>query len=274
MARNIHNEVLNHRFELTEKPQRIICLVSSATEALDKMGLIENVVGVSAYCDRYIPGLKPPVVGEYLNCDLDAIKALNPDLVLTTSGIQLKLATRLAKEGLPVYALPLPQSFYGILETNLILGGLINELEKARQLCTTMQQQAEQLRSQAPKYRPRIYLELWLGRHMRAVGGASFINDLIDIAGGELVFCKHTQGYFTPDFNAVAAAQPDVHLFFHEPEYLIDPESLVRERNWNPKTPVIISTVECGKNVIQDGPSLLDTAAWLQKKITSLAPMS
>lgn len=272
MLRRIHNELLDHRFELSDSPKRVVSLLSSATEAIDKMGFIERVVGVSAYCDRYIPNLQAPVVGEYLNCDISEIKALQPELILTTSGIQLKLAAKLAKEGLPVYALPLPQSFYGVLENNLIVGGLLNELEKARELSSSMQIRADQLRNNSPSVRPSVYLELWLGRHMRAVGGGSFINDLIDIAGGDLVFKNHTQGYFTPDFEAVAAIQPDVHLFFHEPEYLVDPAQLVAERNWNPNTPVIVSTVDCGQNMIQEGPSLLDTAEWLQDKLLSLSP--
>lgn len=272
MPRNIHNELLDHRFELVDKPRRIISLLSSATEAIDKMGLIDRVVGVSEYCERYIPNLKAPVVGQYLNCNIEQLKALKPDLILTTSGIQLKLAAKLAQEGLPVYALPLPQSFYGVLENNLIVGGLINELDKARQLSQSMQSRANQLRKNAPAARPSIYLELWLGRHMRAVGGGSFINDLIDIAGGDLVFKNRTQGYFVPDFEEVAATKPDVHLFFHEPEYLIDPAQLVAERNWNPNTPVILSTVDCGQNMIQEGPSFLDTADWLQKQLLTLAP--
>jgi len=271
MPRKIHNEPLDHRFELADRPKRIVSLVSSATEAIDKMGLIDRVVGVSEYCERYIPDLKAPVVGEYLNCNMDMIKDLNPDLILTTSGIQLKLAAKLAHKGFPVYALPLPQSFYGMLENNLILGGLLNELEKARALSASMQERAEQLRKNAPTSRPSVYLELWLGRHMRAVGGGSFINDLIDIAGGDLVFKNKTEGYFIPDFDEVSAIKPDVHLFFHEPEYLIDPAQLVAERNWNPNTPIIISTVDCGENMIQDGPSFLDTAVWLQNKLRSIS---
>ena len=41
---------------------------------------IDRVVGVSCYCERYIPGLKVPVVGDYLkideilvDCDQDAL---------------------------------------------------------------------------------------------------------------------------------------------------------------------------------------------------------
>lgn len=269
MSRKIHNELLDYHFELTETPRRIVSLMSSATEAIDRMGMIDTLVGVSAYCQRYVPDLSAPVCGEYLNCDVDQIKALEPDLILTTGGVQLKLAARLAREGFPVYALPLPQSFYGILDNIHILGALMNALKKARELASAMQTRADQLRRRAPATRPKIYLELWLGRHMRAAGGASFINDLVEIAGGDLIFQNHTQGYFTPDFDTVCMMEPDVHLFFHEPEHPIDPAQLVQQRNWNPATRIIVSTVKCGENMIQDGPSLLDTAEWLQRQLTS-----
>ena len=232
------------------------------------MGFIDRVVGVSEYCSRYVPQLTAPVVGQYLNCNIEQIKQLKPDLILTTGGIQLKLATKLAQQGLPIFVLPLPQSFHGILENIRILGGLINQLEASRKLTASLNTRAESIRLKAPTKRPSVYLELWLGKHMRAVGGGSFIQDLIHIAGGNLIFRDRSAGYFTPDFKAIASLNPDIFLFFHEPEYLIDPTELVNQRNWNPKTKIIISTVTCGENMIQDGPSILDTAEWLQQQLT------
>ena len=270
MSRKVHNEIINYRFELSDRPLRIVSLVSSATEAIAEMGFLDRIVGVSAYCGRYIPDLSAPVVGEYLNCDVAQIKELKPDLIITTSGVQLGLAAKLAKEGLPVYTLTLPQTFYGILENNIIVGSLLNEQKAARDLSREMLLYAERLRANNVAKRPKIYLELWLGRHMRAIGGMSFINDLVEIAGGELIYDELTKGYFKPDLAHVAECEPNIFIFFHEPEYLIDPYQLVKERDWNTETPVIISTVDCGENVIQDGPSFLDTAEWLQKEILSL----
>lgn len=267
MNRTIHCEHTGHHFPLAGCPRRIVSLLPSATESLARMGCISRVAGVSEYCSRYVEHLDAPVIGQYLNADISTIRALKPDLVITTSGIQLKLARRLAASGLPVYVIPLPRGLHGILENILILGGLVNELPAAHTLIGEMREKADLLRTSNPVRKPKVYAELWLGRHMRAVGGGSFIRDLIDLAGGTLLFGDAPQDYFTPDFDAVAALQPDIHLFFHEPEYLIDPNELVRERNWKTSTPVIISTVKCGENLIQDGPSLLDTAAWLQRQI-------
>jgi len=265
--KTIHVELLDYTFELSDQPQRVVSLVSSATEVIDKMGLIDRVVGVSEYCPRYVKDVESLVVGQYLNCDMERLKALEPDLILITSGVQLKLGKKLAAAGLPVYVLTLPQSFYGMLENTVVLGGLLGELRKARALADKMLTRAEALKKSHRWSKPKVYVELWLGRHMRAVGGMSFIQDLVDLAGGDLVFGEWAQSYFKPDFDQVKAAEPDVFLFFHEPEYQVDGRSLVKERGWDESVPVIVSTVECGENMIHDGPSFLDTVEWLQGKL-------
>lgn len=270
MDRRTHNESIDHSFNLPLQPQRIVSLVSSVTEAMDRMGMMDRVAGVSAYCHRYLDTSPPPVVGDYLTCRLDRIREINPDLILTTTGIQRKLAQKLAGAGFPVYSIPLPLSFHGILENVLILGRLLNAMDNARDLVNRMQLEADALRSRASAKRPEVYLELWLGKHMRAVGGASFICDLIDLAGGNLIFKDRSTDYFTPDFDEIRQLDPDLHLFFHEPEYQIESTRLVRERGWDQDKPILISTVERGRNMIQDGPSFLESATWLQKELQTL----
>lgn len=268
MMRRIHNEYLDHRFDLPDKVERVVCLVSSATEAMGAMSLLEKIVGVSEYCDRYVDTSTMQVVGQYVTADLDAIQALKPDLVLTTTGIQRKLGQRMVKAGIPIYNLNLPSSFEGMLENIMVLGGLLNEMQKARELVLKMRSRAEQMRAvNAGQTRPKIYVELWLGKHMRAVGGYSYIRDLVDLAGAELVYETLAEGYFVPDLEEVKRHDPDAFVFFHEPEYLVDGDALVAERGWNKETPVIMSTVEMGMNMIQDGPSLLDSADWLRKQL-------
>ena len=263
--REIHNEYLDYRFSLPNKVTRVVSLVSSATEALDHMGLLDRVIGVSEYCGRYVDDREIPTVGQYLNADFDQIIKLKPELIVTTTGIQRHLARKIQKSGLPIYQLTLPASFEGMLENIIVLGGLVNELEKARCLVRKLRLKSELVREASNAFNrpPRIYVELWLGRHMRAVGGYSYIADLVEMSGGELFYKNHAEGYFTPDFEE--AKQADLFVCFHEPEYLVDGAQLASERGWN--MPIIMSTVDCGENVIQDGPSLLDTAEWLYKQV-------
>lgn len=266
--RSIHNEYLDHRFEIGGEVRRVVSLVSSATEYMGAMGLLEKVVGVSEYCDRYVDTSGMEVVGQYITADIEKILSLKPDLLLMTTGIQRKLGLRLAKAGVPVYNLPLPVSLEGMLENVMLLGGLLDEMGKARALVQEMRGRAAQLRGENVfEKRPRVYIELWLGRYMRAVGGLSYIRDLVELAGGELLYAERAQGYFVPDFAEVKALRPDVHVFFHEPEYRVDGTKLVQERGWDEAIPVVMSDVTMGENVIQDGPSLLDTAVWLREQM-------
>jgi ABC-type Fe3+-hydroxamate transport system substrate-binding protein len=113
--------------------------------------------------------------------------------------------------------------------------------------------------------RPRVYVELWFGPHPRTSGGRTFVDDLIELAGGRNIFGSSPQGYLPLDIHAATAAKPDVALFFSEPEHPVDPGRLLAERGWNaaggPR--VIASTVDRGRNLIHDGPSFADTAHWL-----------
>ena len=262
-------ESLDYQLDLPERPERVICLVAAATEALYTMGLGERVVGVSSYCHRYIRDLDKPVAGDYLKIDDKRFAELNPDLVIVTTGVQRRLGLELAKKGLPVYALPLPNSFYGILENNVTLGALLNNVRAGRDLSIRMESEAAAIRERNPQTRPRVYVELWFGRYMRSIGGLTYISDLVSIAGGDAIFEDKRQGYFIPKFEEVVAKSPDVFLVFSEEEYSVDPHDLVEKRGWQgtQNLKIVESSVKRGQNLIQEGPSIVETASWLQEQL-------
>ena len=262
-------ESLNYQFDLPARPERVICLVAAATEALYAMGLGHRVVGVSCYCGRYVPNLNKPIAGDYLKIDEQRFAELDPDLVILTTGLQRKLGLELVKRGLPVYALPLPNSLYGILENFVILGALLNEVRAGRELSRRMEAEAAAIRARNPQTRRRVYVELWFGRHMRSIGGFTYINDLVSMAGGDAIFADKRQGYIIPNFEEVVAERPEVFLLFSEEVYPVDPRRLIDERRWKDtlNLRIVESTVERGQNLIQEGPSILETASWLQKQL-------
>lgn len=256
-------------FDFPAPPQRVISLVSSATETLWALGSGDSLIGVSPYCTRYVPDLCAPVVGDYLQADLEALRALRPDLVLVTLGIQTAFGRRMAEAGLPVFALPLPCSRFGILENQMTLGGILHRVPEARALCSRMEAGFAELMRTAPHIRPRVFAELWFGRHPRSIEGLSFIHDLVELAGGQPLFGHLPGAYPRLELATVAAQQPEIHLLFQEPEYPVDAATLHQERRWNWGPRVIHSTVDRGRNVIHDGPSFLETAQWLRQELLS-----
>lgn len=259
------------QLDLTTPPRRVISFVSSATETLFELGCGDAVVGVTPYCSRYVEGLAAPIVGDYLKADTAVLRDLAPDLILVTSGIQATLGRNLAEAGLPVYALPLPASRFGILENQVILGGLMHRVAEARALCSRMETGFAALKASAPSRRPRIFIEMWCGRHLRGIGGLSFIHDLIELAGGDAVPDTTADAYPRPDLELVAALRPDVILLFQEPEHPVDGAALLAERGWTWNPRIIASDITKGRNLIHDGPSYLDTARWLRGQL--LAPL-
>ncbi len=270
VVRRVKCEAIAAFIQMPERPQRVVSLVSGFTEAIHAMGLGSRLVGVSHYCARYAPVGNLPVAGDYLKIDPDKLRELRPELVLMTSGVQLGLARRLAQAGIPVFVLPLPDSLAGILENIRKLGALLGEMEAAHDLAERMVAEAAALREARPAVRPRLYAELWFGRHPRMAGGLTFVHDILELAGGLNILRGAPAGYLALNLPAVAAARPDaIIVFSEEDDHPVDVPGLMAERGWTGAWPhvVVESGIPRGQNLIHDGPSLLETARWLRGEL-------
>lgn len=265
----VHNELINCIVDIPENPHRIVSLSSGFTEALFRMGCADRVAGVSQYCGRYVDAADRPVAGDYLTVDHPTLVAIDPDLIVLTGGAQRSLALKLTEEGYPVYALPLPESFAGVCDGAIRLGALTGDVTRGRELAWHMMTEAAAIRSAWTGPVPTVYVELWFGRHVRTIGGRTFIHDTVEIAGGRPVFGYHPGSYVGLDIDAIDEACPDVIVGFSEPEFPVDFRTEIEKRLWTewPRKPrVVVSDVRRGRNVIHDGPSLLETARWLQEE--------
>ncbi len=268
LTHKVYCDPLGGYVELSQRPQRVVSLASGLTETLVYMGYARTIVGVSEYCHRYVPELQAPSVGNYLQVDEATLRALAPDLVLITTGVQRKLARRLYEQGFPVYAIPLPNSLYGVLENVILLGALMDDMPAARALVECWNRTFIELSAAASASRRRVYAELWFGKHARMTGGLTFVHDLIEAAGGENIFRDVRQGYLSLDLDEVVRRCPDVFVCFSEPEYPIQGLDLARERGW--EYPIIQADVSPDHNLIHDGPSMMRAVRWLHQSLRAL----
>lgn len=261
----VYCDPLGDFVEVPQKPQRVVSLASGLTEALVHMGYAEAIAGISSWCPNFTPDLHVPIVGDYLSVNEELLRRVNPDLILITTGVQRGLARKLHRAGLPVYVFPLPNSLHGIFENILLLGALMDDLPAARALIRTWQQRFFDLESRAPDPRPRVYAEIWFGRHVRMAGGLTFIHDLIQVAGGENIFGEVRKGYLSLDLAEAQRRRPQIFLVYSEPEFPVQAADLCRERGW--QLPVIQADISPGHNIIHDGPSMMAAAQWLHERI-------
>ena len=264
----VYCDPLGSFVDLPVKPKRIVSLASGLTEALVHMGHSDSIAGISSWCPNFVPNLKVPIIGDYLSVNEKDLRAVETDLFLITTGVQRGLARKLLKQGIPVYVLPLPNSLHGILENVMALGALVDDMPAARALVQKWNRLFLGLQPDPTSARPRIYTELWFGKHPRTIGGLTFVHDLVEAAGGENIFGHLRKGYLPLDFDEVQKMNPDIFLLYSEPQYPIDPAVLQTERGWN--FPVIQADIKPQHNLIHDGPSMMDTAKWLNDSIQEI----
>jgi iron complex transport system substrate-binding protein len=85
-------------------PSRIVCLTEETTETLYLLGEEHRIVGISGFTVRPARARREkPRVSAFTTAKLDAIRALEPDLVLGFSDLQADIASALIRSGIAVH---------------------------------------------------------------------------------------------------------------------------------------------------------------------------
>lgn len=171
---------------MTQYPSRIVCLTEETTETLYLLGEGDRVVGVSGYTARPPEARQKPKVSAFINARFDKIEALRPDLVLAFSDLQADIARELIRRGYPVYTFN-QRSVGEILQMIRVVGALVGRAAAGDALATTMEQGLETIRASAAQMarRPRVFFEEW---DAPLISGIRWVEELIEIAGGEPIF--------------------------------------------------------------------------------------
>jgi iron complex transport system substrate-binding protein len=194
-------------------PQRIVSTAPSITEMLYALGLGNRVAGVTRFC-RYPPEAQlKPKIGDYTAPNLEAIAALRPDLVIIQTN-PIHLADRLAALHLPVLEIN-QESVAAIYKSIHDVGAATGTAHGATQLSDSILDRLGKIRARASSF-PRVRMMFVVGRSPNRLDGlvvagrASYLNEVIEIAGGENVFHDAMAGYPAVSLEEVIARNPDV----------------------------------------------------------------
>jgi iron complex transport system substrate-binding protein len=193
-------------------PQRIVCLTEETTETLYLLGEGERVIGISGYTVRPPEARQKPKVSSFLHARYEKIEALAPDLILAFSDLQADITGELIRRGYPVFTFN-QRSVDEILGMIRVLGGVIGASAKAEALAKRLEDGLAAIRASAATFprRPRVYFEEW---DNPLISGIRWVEELIEIAGGEPVFPELRHAKLAKDRTVmpdrVIAAAPDV----------------------------------------------------------------
>ncbi|HUA68633.1 MAG TPA: helical backbone metal receptor [Candidatus Saccharimonadales bacterium] len=169
---------------MSQIPQRIVCLSAEATDWLWRIGAWESVAGITTYFKQPDGTPSKPRVSGFSSANLNEITKLNPDLIITFSDVQAKLAAELIQRGFPVLA----TNQRTLAETEATLAMLARIAGCERRGEELLNEFRERL---APvenvKRRPRVYFEEW---NDPPISGIAWVSELIERAGGEDIFSE------------------------------------------------------------------------------------
>jgi iron complex transport system substrate-binding protein len=195
-------------------PRRIVCLTDETAETLYLLGEQDRIVGVSGFSTRPKEVRQKPRVSAFASAKFDKILDLKPDLVLAFSDVQAEITRELVRRGVAVWNFN-QRSVEGILDMIGALARLVDKGHEGRELIDGFRRGLDRIAVAAKAFpcRPRVYFEEWPDP---LISGIEWVEELIEIAGGEPVFpelrgrCKAQDRVVDP--ASVADRNPDVIL--------------------------------------------------------------
>jgi iron complex transport system substrate-binding protein len=256
-------------------PQRIVSTSPSITETLFALGLGDRVVGVSTFCRFPAQAATLPKVGTFLKPDAELIAGLRPDLVVVHQ-VSSGLDRRLASLRIPFVVVD-RGTFASVYSSIRQIAAAAGAPDRAETLIADIDRRLALVRragAAAPK--PRVLFII--GRRpglladLVAIGPGSYLNDVIEIAGGtNTMNIKGQPEYPRISMETVLRLDPDVivdTVDMGETDGERRERGPANERLWSVYSQ--LTAVKAGRlhaattdALVVPGPRIVDAAEWL-----------
>ena len=176
-------------------PDRVVSLAPSLTEILFALGLDDKIVGVTLNSDYPPAAEKKTKVGTFWQPDTEAVISAKPDLVVTLQIEQQKsVADSLNRLGYQVLALKIKkiEELFAAIQK---IGTATGCKQRADELIKNISSQLNYLKSKySSTSKPKV---LWViqTEPLRVAGRNTFINEFIELLGGENAISPTIQQY-------------------------------------------------------------------------------
>ena len=178
---------LGRSVTIKKTPQRIVSLSPSNTEILFALGLGDQVVGVTEYCDYPEAAKTKSKVGGFSTVDIEKVVSLEPDLILASRIHSKTVIPALEKLNLTVVAIT-PTSLPELLDSITMVGKITGQNREASELVnnlnTRIEAVANKIKTLSPDEMPRVFYITWHDPLMTA-GTGTLADYVISSAGGQ-----------------------------------------------------------------------------------------
>ncbi len=211
---------------------RIISLAPATTEILFALGLDEEIVAVSSFCDYPEKARSKEKAGSFSRPNVEKIISLKPDIIFCAGLEQDFAVVELRRLGMNVVVsdpVTMDELYASIVE----IGGLTGRTREAKNIVRGMSDEITGVRSllsKSPVKKPRVFVEIWHSPLMTA-GKGSYLDDLLSLAGGDNIAADTVRPYSYFSVEQVLARDPECILLAYMDDS--DPvQKLVLRTGW------------------------------------------
>jgi len=209
--RQITDEI-GRTIRVPQSIHRIVSLAPNLTETIYALGLQDHLVGDTDYCDFPPEAQQKKKVGGPVNPSIEAIAALQPDLVLVTKSLnRLETVQALAEIGIPSYATD-PHTVDAIIASIARLSDLLGASDTGSALAADLKHQISVLHERIASLSARRVLFVVWTEPLISIGNDTFIADALRHAGAVSVI-DSSQNWPQVNLEEVVRLQPEFLIF-------------------------------------------------------------
>lgn len=226
-------DAIGRTVTVSETPKRIVSLAPASTEIIFAIGAQENLVARTDLCDYPAEVKNVASLGGFdgKTFSLEKVLAFEPDFVYATATMHDHLIEPLEKYGITVYVSS-ASSVENVKNEILSIGLLTGKKDNAAKIISDIDEKVQKVQKvsvNAKENPPLVYWEVWNMPYMTA-GGQSFMNDLIEKAGGKNIFADVSQSYPVVSEESIIMRNPEIILFPNDSG--LTKESIASRPNW------------------------------------------
>lgn len=187
-----HTDALDRLVTISTKPMRIVSLAPSVTEILFAIGAGPQVVGRTKFCNYPAEATTLPEIGGFSakSISVEAILALEPDLVVAGTASQKEVVATLESQGITVFTLA-PKSLSDIEAGIQTLGEITGNIESAEMVVNDMQSRMEAVKEKINTIPAESHLRVFYevaNEPLMTTTHSTFIGELLELAGARNIF--------------------------------------------------------------------------------------
>ncbi len=193
-----------------KNPHRIVSLSPAVTEIMFAIGADSLLVGRTEFCAYPPQASAIENIGGISNLNIEKVLSRNPDLIISGSMVPQKVVEKFETMGVPLVCVIEKQHFTALYDNIMAIGDLVNHTDEAEELVSRLKSDLDKTleRQNDSEKRPTVYYVVGFGSGGNfTAGGNTFINDIIEMAGGENI-AADSKGW-TFSVEALVQADPD-----------------------------------------------------------------